>query len=241
MLAVNNLHVRYGPVQAVRGVCFTVKEGQIVSLIGANGAGKTSTLLALSGLVPVAEGSLIFDGKDLTNASPSTIVRAGISQVPEGRAVLAPLSVQENLELGAWVRHDGHEIRRDLDHIYTLFPRLAERRKQAGGQLSGGEQQMLVLGRALMSRPRLLVLDEPSMGLAPIIVASVFKVLADWNQQGTTILLVEQNARQALKISHHAYVVDHGTIVREGRGPELAADPQLAETYLGGTIKNAAR
>lgn len=232
LLEVENLSVRYGNVEALRGVSFAVADGDITTLIGANGAGKSSTLLAVSGLVP-GQGSIRFQGQEINGWSTDKIVRAGLVQVPEGRAILAPLTVQENLELGAWVRPDRGQIRKDLDRVFSLFPRLADRQKQAGGTLSGGEQQMLAIGRALMSRPKLLLLDEPSMGLAPLLINAVFEIIQTIHREGTTILLVEQNARKALKISGHACVLEHGTLTRKGTGAELAADPSIAQAFLG--------
>jgi branched-chain amino acid transport system ATP-binding protein len=233
LLEVEDLSVRYGAIEAVRGISFSVAEHEITALIGSNGAGKTSTLLALSGLLKPWGGRVLFQGEDVTGWPAERLVRAGMAHVPEGRAVLAPLSVLENLELGAWVKGSSHRYHGDLDRIFGLFPRLAERRHQAAGTLSGGEQQMLVLGRAMMSRPRLLLLDEPSMGLAPLMVNTVFGFIETIHAEGTAILLVEQNARKALRISGAAAVLEHGAIVRRGRGPELAADPAVAEAFLG--------
>jgi len=232
-LEVQNLSVSYGTVEAVRSVSFSVERGQLATLIGANGAGKSSTLLALSGLVRAQAGTVRFDGQDITGWPADKIVRAGLVQVPEGRAILQPLTVGENLELGAWIRRD-HEVKADLGKIWGLFPRLADRRHQAAGTLSGGEQQMLAIGRALMSRPKLLLLDEPSMGLAPLMINAVFELIQRIQQEGTTILLVEQNARKALKISDTASVLEHGTIVRQGHGAELLASPEVIKAFLGG-------
>jgi branched-chain amino acid transport system ATP-binding protein len=233
LLEVENLAVRYGAIEAVRGISFTVADREITALIGANGAGKTSTLLALSGLLKPSSGRVRFAGEDVTGWPAQKLVRAGMAHVPEGRAILAPLSVLENLELGAWVRGAGHRFHADLDRIFGLFPRLAERRRQLAGTLSGGEQQMLALGRALMSRPRLLLLDEPSMGLAPLMVNAVFGFIETIHTEGTAILLVEQNARKALRISENAAVLEHGIVVRTGRGSDLEADPAVAEAFLG--------
>jgi branched-chain amino acid transport system ATP-binding protein len=233
LLEVSGLEVRYGAIEAVRGVSFSVDEGQIVSLIGANGAGKSSTLLALSGLVRPSAGMVRLGGVDITGWRSDRIVRAGLVQVPEGRSILGPLSVEENLVLGAWVQPDRAAARSDLAKVYSLFPRLADRRRQAGGTLSGGEQQMLAIGRALMSRPRLLLLDEPSMGLAPLLINAVFEIIQAVNREGTTVLLVEQNARKALKISGSAAVVEHGRIVRTGTSAELLDDPAVARAFLG--------
>jgi branched-chain amino acid transport system ATP-binding protein len=233
LLEVKDLQVHYGGIQAVRGFSFMVEEGRIVALIGANGAGKSSTLHALSGLVRASGGSARFRGEELIGRRTDRIVRAGLVQVPEGRAILGPLSVQENLELGAWTRRGDPSIRADLERVYGLFPSLAARRRQAAGSLSGGEQQMLAIGRALMSGPRLLLLDEPSMGLAPLLVASLFAIIEAINRSGTSILLVEQNARQALRISHHALVLSHGRLFREGPSASLLADRDIIEAFLG--------
>ena len=233
LLEVRNLTVRYGSIEAVRNVSFPVGEHEITALIGANGAGKTSTLLALSGLLPPAEGRIVFQGEDITGWSAERIVRAGLVQVPEGRAILGPLTVLENLELGAWVHGAGHKTQHDLDKVFHMFPRLAERRRQAAGTLSGGEQQMLAIGRALMARPRLLLLDEPSMGLAPVVVSAVFKYIQIIHSEGTSILLVEQNARQALRLCQSAAVLEHGVLTKRGTGSELAGDPAVAAAFLG--------
>ncbi len=232
LLEVRDLAVRYGNVEAVRGVSFDVGEGEISTLIGANGAGKTSTLLALSGLLP-SSGTVLYEGKNIAGWKTDRIVRSGIVQVAEGRAILSPLTVAENLELGAWVRRDGPGIRSDLEKVYALFPRLSDRKKQLAGTLSGGEQQMLAIGRALMAKPRLLLLDEPSMGLAPLLINAVFEVLQRINAEGTSILLVEQNARKALKISHTASVLENGKLVRSGPSSELLNDPAVAQAFLG--------
>ena len=249
LLEVRNLEVRYGGIEAVRGLSFSVAAGSIVAVIGANGAGKSSTLLAISGLVRAAGGSVLFDGRDIAALRPDRIVRAGLVQVPEGRAILAPLTVAENLELGGWTRHqkvalyqkvalhqkmtsdDG--IAKDLSRVYALFPRLAERSRQLAGSLSGGEQQMLAIGRALMARPKLLLLDEPSMGLAPKLVAAIFETIAEIRRAGTTILLVEQNARQALRIADRGLVLSHGRLLKEGKSDELLCDPSVVEAFLG--------
>jgi branched-chain amino acid transport system ATP-binding protein len=233
LLEVKDLEVHYGGIQAVRGFSFAVEEGRIVALIGANGAGKSSTLHALSGLVRASGGSIRFRGEELIGRRADRIVRAGLVQVPEGRAILGPLSVQENLELGAWTRRGEPAIRADLARVYELFPSLAERRRQAAGSLSGGEQQMLAIGRALMSAPRLLLLDEPSMGLAPLLVASLFTIIEAINKSGTSILLVEQNARQALRVSDHGLVLSHGRLFREGPSARLLADRDIIEAFLG--------
>ncbi|MBI2298974.1 MAG: ABC transporter ATP-binding protein [Armatimonadetes bacterium] len=233
MLTVDNLHVYYGGIHAVQGISFSIESGAIATLIGANGAGKSSTLRALSGIVPAAPGSRIcFDGQDITNAPPHLIVAAGLCQVPEGRRIFASMSVEENLLLGAFARENVS--RAELDHVYTLFPILAERRAQSGGTLSGGEQQMLAIGRALMARPRLLLLDEPSLGLAPLLVSEIFRILAGLNQtDGVTILLVEQNARKALATAQHGYVLETGRVTLSGPCAELLADEGVRRAYLG--------
>jgi branched-chain amino acid transport system ATP-binding protein len=234
LMQVRDLQVAYGHVQAVKGISLELHEGEITTLVGANGAGKSTTLLALSGLVRKAGGSVAFDGRDLTDMAPHRIVQSGVVQVAEGRATLTTLTVQENLELGAYTRREGAAARaQDLERIYTLFPRLKERAKGLAGNLSGGEQQMLAIGRAMMARPRLLLLDEPSMGLAPIIVQEIFHTLREINRTGLTIFLVEQNVRQALKIAHHAYVLETGNIVLSGTGRALLTDPKVQEAYLG--------
>ena len=233
LLEVRDLHVAYGHVEAVRGVDFDVPDGAIVALIGANGAGKTSTLLALSGLAPARRGLIRFRGETITRLPPHAIVRRGIVQVPEGRQVLARMSVTENLLMGAYQRRDAAGIRSDLDAQYSRFPVLHERRALPAGSLSGGEQQMLAIARALMARPRLLLLDEPSMGLAPLLVNEIFSTLQRIHAENTTILLVEQNARKALAISDHAYVLEAGRIILSGSGAELAANESVTEAYLG--------
>ncbi|HVO39566.1 MAG TPA: ABC transporter ATP-binding protein [Spirochaetia bacterium] len=233
LLEVRDLSVAYGGIEAVRGLSFSVPEGSIVSLIGANGAGKTSTLLAVSGLVRPRAGRILFDGQDITGRRADRIVRAGIAHVPEGRAILEPLSVAENLDLGGWILPDRRSLRRAMDRVFDLFPRLAERRRQMAGSLSGGEQQMLAIGRALMVSPRLLLLDEPSMGLAPLLVARIFHVIENIHRSGTTVLLVEQNARQALRISQRAVVLSHGLLLRDGESRSLLSDPVIVEAFLG--------
>lgn len=234
LLEVRELSVSYGEVEALRSVSFSVDEGAIGTLIGANGAGKSTTLLTVSGLIRPQAGTIWFDGTNITGWRPDRIVRAGLVQVPEGRAILQPLTVAENLELGAWVRRDAPGIRADLGKLFNLFPRLAERRHQAAGTLSGGEQQMLAIARALMSRPRLLLLDEPSMGLAPLMINAIFDLVQTIHDQGTTVLLVEQNARKALKMSTTATVLEHGAVVRQGTGAEVLADPGVVKAFLGG-------
>ena len=233
LLEIKDLIVRYGRIDALHGISLHVAEGEIVALIGANGAGKTTTMRAISGLRPVAEGSIHFDGEDITRLRADLRVVRGICQSPEGRGVFPGMTVLENLDMGAYTRRDTAGIAADLDRVFTLFPRLAERRKQAGGTLSGGEQQMLAVGRALMSRPKLLLLDEPSMGLAPMVIQQIFDIITEINQQGTTILLVEQNAQQALSRAHRAYVLETGRIVKEGTGQELLHDPAVKDAYLG--------
>jgi branched-chain amino acid transport system ATP-binding protein len=233
LLDVRGLEVRYGNIEAVRGLSFSVEEGSIVAVIGANGAGKSSTLLALSGLVRASGGSIRFRGREIAALRADLIVRAGIAQVPEGRAILAPLSVAENLELGAWTRRDAVAVAADLERVYALFPALAGRRSRLAGSLSGGEQQMLAIGRALMASPRLLLLDEPSMGLAPKLVSAIFETLADIRRAGTTILLVEQNARQALRLADRGLVLSHGSLFKAGPSAELLADPAIVEAFLG--------
>jgi branched-chain amino acid transport system ATP-binding protein len=234
LLSVRGLVVNYGHVEAVRGIDLDLEAGQITTLVGANGAGKSTTLMALSGLVKKAAGTVQFDGKDISGVAPHRIVAGGLVQVAEGRATLTTLSVRENLELGAYTRPDGAAERaRSIDHIYTLFPRLAERATQMAGSLSGGEQQMLAIGRALMAKPRLLLLDEPSMGLAPLIVQDIFRTLARINAEGLTIFLVEQNVKQALKLAQRAYVLENGRIALQGSGRELLGDPRVQAAYLG--------
>ena len=233
MLEVLNLQVAYGAIQALDGISLGVPKGRIVTLLGANGSGKTTTLRAITGLSPARRGRILFEGRELRGLPTHEIIRAGIALVPEGRRIFANLTVYENLLLGAYSRRDQPALERDLDLLYDTFPRLAERRTQAAGTLSGGEQQMLALGRALMSRPRLLLLDEPSLGLAPLLVQEVFHIITRLNQRGVTILLVEQNAAAALRISHHGYVLETGRVVLEGSGADLLAHPQLQQAYLG--------
>jgi branched-chain amino acid transport system ATP-binding protein len=234
LLTVRGLRVHYGVIEAVKGIDFQLPRGQITTLLGANGAGKSTTLLALSGLVTASAGSMIFEGVELRGLPPHRIVANGIVQVPEGRAILASMSVRENLLLGAYRRHNRAEIRADLIKVLNLFPRLRERVDSRAGNLSGGEQQTLALGRALMAKPKLLLLDEPSMGLAPMLVADIFKALQELNAGGLTILLVEQNAKQALKIAEQGYVMENGEIVLSGRSGDLLADGRVVEAYLGG-------
>jgi branched-chain amino acid transport system ATP-binding protein len=233
LLQVRDLKVSYGPIQAVKGIDFELRAGEITTLVGANGAGKSTTLLALSGLVKKAGGSVAFDGREIAAVPAHRIVSQGVVQVAEGRATLTTLTVQENLELGAYTRRDRGNRQRDLDRMYELFPRLKERAGQLAGNLSGGEQQMLAIGRALMAKPRVLLLDEPSMGLAPIIVQDIFRTLQHINSDGLTIFLVEQNVRQALKIAAHGYVIETGKIVLSGTGRALLGNPKVQEAYLG--------
>jgi branched-chain amino acid transport system ATP-binding protein len=232
-LDVRNLTVAYDNIKAVRGVSFTVRKGETVTLIGANGAGKTSILRAISGLVSYG-GSILFEGKDLQRIPAHRIVGLGIAQVPEGRGIFGNLTVQENLHLATWQRTDKRAIAADYDRVFQLFPRLKERRHQLGGTLSGGEQQMLAVGRALMSRGRLMLLDEPSMGLSPLLVRDIFRVVEEINRAGTTVLLVEQNANMALRLASRAYVLETGAITLAGTGQELLGDPRVKEAYLGG-------
>jgi len=234
MLEIKDINVHFGVIHALKGISFTVNEGEIVTLIGANGAGKTTTLRTISGLKKLTSGSIIFEGKDITNASAQDRVKLGISQAPEGRRVFSSMTVLENLELGAFLRKDKKGIADDLKMVYEHFPILADRRKQAAGTLSGGEQQMLAIGRALMSRPRLLLLDEPSMGLAPLLVQEIFNIIKNINKAGTTILLVEQNASMALQIANRAYVMETGSIVLSGTGQELMQSEDIKKAYLGG-------
>ncbi|MGV6875665.1 ABC transporter ATP-binding protein [Pseudochelatococcus sp. B33] len=233
LLEVAGLKVNFGHVEAVKGIDFVLNEGEITTLVGANGAGKSTTLLALSGLVRKAAGRVVFAGRDITRLPSHRIVRLGLSQVAEGRAILTRLTVRENLELGAWHRSDREAIAADFEHVLGLFPRLGERLDGLAGNLSGGEQQMLAIGRAVMARPRILLLDEPSMGLAPLIVQEIFRIIRTLNEGGLTIFLVEQNVRQALKIAHRAYVIETGEIVLNGTGEELLDHPRVLEAYLG--------
>lgn len=233
LLKVENLEVFYGAIQALKGINFTVNAGEIVSLIGANGAGKTTSLRAISGLVPAAQGSITFEGQNLNNVPIFKRVSLGIAQSPEGRGVFPQMSVHENLEMGAYSRSDSAQVKVDLDMCFELFPRLKERVWQMAGTLSGGEQQMLAISRALMCKPKLLLLDEPSLGLAPIIVAQIFEIVKKLNKEGMTILLVEQNARMALKISHRAYVLETGKIVMEDSAQNLLANDEVRKAYLG--------
>jgi branched-chain amino acid transport system ATP-binding protein len=234
MLELDDLHVHYGAIWALKGINLTVGKGEIVSLIGANGAGKSTTLRAISGIVKTSSGRLSFQGEDLTKVPSHDIVKKGIAQVPEGRRVFANLSVYETLEMGAYTRNDTKGIKQDLEGVLDRFPRLRERISQVAGTLSGGEQQMLAIGRALMTRPKLMLLDEPSMGLAPLLVKEIFSIIEEINKDGTTILLVEQNARMALQIAHRAYVLETGRIVLDGPAQELATQEDVKKAYLGG-------
>ena len=233
LLEIENLTLLYGRIQALHGISLHVNEGEVVALIGANGAGKTTTMRAISGLRPVATGKITFAGQDVTKMRADLRVIRGIGQAPEGRGVFPGMSVQENLEMGAYTRRDRAGIAQDLAMVFDLFPRLKERQRQAGGTLSGGEQQMLAVGRAMMTRPKLLLLDEPSMGLAPMLIQQIFEIITRINEQGTTVLLVEQNAQQALSRAHRGYVLETGSIVKEGTGQELLHDPSVKEAYLG--------
>ncbi len=234
LLEVKNLSVFYGVIQALKGISFEVNEGEIVTLIGANGAGKTTTMQSVIGLIPSQGGTVLYDGQDITKTPCHKIVQLGMSQVPEGRRVFQELTVYENLVMGAYSLKKNTTFKEDLERIYTRFPRLAERKNQIAGTLSGGEQQMLAMGRALMSKPKLLMLDEPSMGLSPLLVDQVFEIIQSINKDGTTILLVEQNAGKSLAISDRAYVLETGSIVLSGTGAELAASDEVKKAYLGG-------
>ncbi len=233
LLELNGVDAFYGRIQALRKMSIGVEKGEVVALIGSNGAGKTTTLRTVSGLMHPQAGTIRFDGRDIANTGPSKIVGLGISQSPEGRRLFPRMSVIDNLFMGAYSRNDRPEIRSDMDRIYTLFPRLKERRTQIAGTLSGGEQQMLAMGRALMARPKLLMLDEPSLGLAPILVETIFSIIREINSQGTTVLLVEQNAHKALEVAHRGYVLETGSIVKTGTGQELLASEDVQKAYLG--------
>ena len=234
MLKVENINVYYGAIHALKGISVEVKEGEIVTLIGANGAGKSTILRTISGLLRTKTGNVLFEGNSVAAMAPEEIVKKGISQVPEGRRIFANMSVEENLELGAYIRSDKPGIRKDIDKVFERFPRLGERRKQIAGTLSGGEQQMLAIGRGLMSQPRLLLLDEPSMGLAPLLVKEIFSIIKEINASGTTILLVEQNANMARSIAHQAYVLETGRITLSGSAKELMESEEVRKAYLGG-------
>lgn len=234
MLRVENLHVSYGMIEAVKGIDFEVNDGEIVALIGANGAGKTTTMHTISGLLKPKEGKIYLDDKDITKVPADKLVSLGIVQVPEGRHVFAQQTVEENLQLGAYLRKDKEGIKQDLKHVYELFPRLLERKSQLAGTLSGGEQQMLAMARALMSKPKVLLLDEPSMGLSPLLVKEIFAIIREINKSGTTVLVVEQNAKMALTISNRAYALETGHIVVSGTGEELSNSEAIKKAYLGG-------
>ncbi len=234
LLRVHDLAVAYGHIEAVKGLDFHLNAGEITALVGANGAGKSTTLLALSGLIKPTRGKIEFQGEDISRLPAHQIVERGLVQVAEGRAILTTLTVEENLQLGAYTRQDKEGIPASMEEVYQLFPRLKERSQQFAGNLSGGEQQMLAIGRALMAKPKLLLLDEPSMGLAPIVVQEIFRILVEINRRGLTILLVEQNVRQALKIAKHGYVIETGKIVLADSGANLLANPKVEEAYLGG-------
>lgn len=234
MLTINDINVFYGAIHAIKGVSLEVNEGEIVTLIGANGAGKSTILRTISGLLKPKSGSIQFEGQDIAGMPAHEIVKTGISQVPEGRRIFAEMSVLENLELGAFTRKDKDGIKADMELVFERFPRLKERIGQLAGTLSGGEQQMLAMGRALMSRPRLLLLDEPSMGLAPLLIKEIFAIIQDINKTGTTVLLVEQNANMALSIAHRAYVLETGRITLSGDAKELASSDEVRKAYLGG-------
>ena len=233
-LEIKDLHVFYGKIEAIKGISFVVEQGEIVTLIGANGAGKTTTLKTISGLRNVSQGEILFDGQDISKVPAHERVDLGISQAPEGRGIFPGMTVLENLEIGKFNRKDRKsEMKEDLDKVYQLFPRLKERSSQAGGTLSGGEQQMLAIGRALMARPKVLLLDEPSMGLAPMMIANIFNIITEINKSGTTILLVEQNAQQALQRADRAYILETGNIVKGAKASELLNDPAVKAAYLG--------
>ena len=234
MLKIDNIDVYYGAIHALKGISLEVNEGEIVTLIGANGAGKSTTLRTISGLLKPKTGSITFLGQNIAGVRAHEIVKKGISQVPEGRRVFAEMTVMENLDLGAFVRKDKAGIQQDLKHVFELFPRLEERKNQSAGTLSGGEQQMLAMGRALMSRPKLLLLDEPSMGLAPLLIKEIFNIIVDINKSGTTVLLVEQNANMARSIANRAYVLETGRITLSGKAQDLAASEDVRKAYLGG-------
>jgi len=235
LLEIRDMTVGYGRIEALHGISLSVEDGELVTLIGANGAGKTTTMRAISGIRPLTRGSIIFDGQDITRMKAHLRVVAGIVQAPEGRGVFPGMTVQENLDMGHYARkfESKAAYQETLDQVFERFPRLGERRSQVGGTLSGGEQQMVAIGRALMARPRLMLLDEPSMGLAPMVIQQIFKIITEINKTGTTILLVEQNAQQALSRSSRAYILETGEVVKSGPGPELLADPAIKEAYLG--------
>jgi len=233
LLRLDRLEVAYGGIQAVKGIDLSVAKGELVCLIGANGAGKTTTLKGICGLLPVKAGTIHYDGRDITGQPAFELVRNGLAMVPEGRGVFGALTIEENLAMGAYIRSDRAGVRADIEHVFTLFPRLKERRRQTAGTMSGGEQQMLAMGRALMSKPRLLLLDEPSMGLAPLMVQKVFETVMQVSREGVTILLIEQNAKLALEVSHRAYVMESGEITLSGNASDLLHDPKVRAAYLG--------
>lgn len=234
MLEVKNLSVSYGMIDAVKDISFKINDGEIVALIGANGAGKSTTMHALSGLIPIKSGEIILDGNVISKIAADKIVSRGLIQVPEGRRIFQNATVKENLKLGAYLRKDIENLEKDLEHVYNLFPILKERKNQMGGTLSGGEQQMLAIGRALMAKPKILLLDEPSMGLAPLLVKEIFEIIKEIHKEGTTVFVVEQNANMALAIADRAYVMETGKIVLEGTGKELASSEKVQKAYLGG-------
>ena len=233
LLSLQGVHVAYGGIRAVKGIDLAIEKGELVCLIGANGAGKTTTLRAITGMVHAASGRIVYDGQDIAALKPHQIARRGLAMVPEGRGVFAQLTIEENLVMGAYARNDRAAVAADIEHKYTLFPRLKERRRQTAGTLSGGEQQMLAISRALMMRPKLLLLDEPSMGLAPLMVERIFEVVRGIAAEGVTMLLVEQNARLALEVSHRGYVLESGLVTISGEGRALLGDPRIREAYLG--------
>jgi branched-chain amino acid transport system ATP-binding protein len=233
LLEVKDMHVHYGAIHAIQGININVNEGEIVTILGSNGAGKTTTLHSISGLVPISSGEILFDGKPIHTYPAHKIVAEGVAQSPEGRMVFPDLTVQENLEMGAYLREDNNKVKEDLEYMFKLFPRLLERKKQLAGTLSGGEQQMLAIARAYMANPRLLLLDEPSLGIAPILVQAIFDAIVEINKHGTTILLVEQNAFAALKIAHRAYVIATGEMFMEGPADELIKNEEIQKAYLG--------
>ncbi|MEU5259328.1 ABC transporter ATP-binding protein [Amycolatopsis sp. NPDC021455] len=233
LLELSDVSVHYGRIQAVSGLSITVNEGEVVTLIGANGAGKSTTMRAISGIRPISSGKITFAGEDISKLRGDLRVVRGISQAPEGRGIFPGMTVMENLDMGAYARKDRKDLSADLERVFELFPRLAERKTQMGGTMSGGEQQMLAIGRALMAKPKLLLLDEPSMGLAPQFIQQIFRIITEINKQGTTVLLVEQNAQQALSRAHRAYVLETGRITKTGTGKELLADNSIKEAYLG--------
>jgi len=234
VLELRDIHTNYDHIQALKGISLTVREGEIVALIGANGAGKSTTLNTISGIVKAAKGAVLYNDKNITKNSTHSIVKGGIVQVPEGRAILTTLKVIENLELGAFIRKDSHQIKKDIESVFSRFPILEKRASQLAGTLSGGEQQMLAIGRALMAKPRILLLDEPSMGLAPLVVKGIFGIIREINKEGTSILIVEQNAKMALKISNRGYVLETGRIVLEDSSASLLNNKKVIEAYLGG-------